>query len=325
MMKKFLLKTSLFVGVPLLIAALISLAFKSRLEDHPLDYKVLSKMKSLPLKKGKKNIVIAGDSRAKRQLIPEIITAKTGVYSVNAGTDSGDLITVSNTLGHYDSIDADITYVISAGSWQINDGALDKGYLSLKCFQQFTFPEKVQLFFTNSSEWFRLEKLLFKRSLKFVRGNLPSQQKTLKVPEHLGFKPVDDTLNLPLEELDRISRSHPWYKDPNQNNARLRVFKKALEKLAARKEQVIIYHAPVAPVWKSFTRETEIDKAEKNFGKVLKQLCENYDNLHFYDFYEEMNPGFDDNAFYDMQHLNREGAKVFSEKTAEILMERGGL
>jgi hypothetical protein len=60
---------------------------------------------------------------------------------------------------------------------------------------------------------------------------------------------------------------------------------------------------------------------ENSFGEALKQLCEPYDNIHFIDFYSSPPQNLRNDHFYDIQHLNREGAKLFSEDIVGILTE----
>lgn len=92
-------------------------------------------------------VIVCGDSRADRQIIPAIFKQKTKLDLINIAATSQDLYTWSNSL-----LAAKVSnkiIVISASFFQINDGANDFAFLNLGTFSDMTLKQKLELY-TNS-------------------------------------------------------------------------------------------------------------------------------------------------------------------------------
>jgi hypothetical protein len=312
-MKRFIRKVLKFILlpiIPLLLALFLfeNYSHQSSFNDYSFNNSTESKIFKLPVTDSV-NIIVAGDSRAQRQLIPKVIKSITGINSINIATSSGDLVSTVPSLSAYN--DKNI-FIISASSWQINDGAIDHGYLSDKCFQQLTLHEKVSIYGNDVKEiiwcYFDLIKLILKKD-KYHYND-----KTIKED---GFYGVDDTLKIDPNHFTDFINAHSWYKKINTNGIREKIFSKSLEKLKERNSLIIIYQPPVSSYFKENIKNTAIDKFEKEYSKKLAKLCSKSDNIVFYDFYNKDISILDNTMFYDHQHLNRNGAKVFSKIVSE--------
>jgi hypothetical protein len=100
---------------------------------------------------------------------------------------------------------------------------------------------------------------------------------------------------------------------------RWRLFKEAIDVLSKKKSLMIFYQPPVSPIWKEKTRNTDISRAEEEFSQKMDSLSHQYENIVFYDFYNNDIKSLGNNMYYDYQHLNRNGAEIFSEIFSDIV------
>src|SRR5947208_777529 len=68
-------------------------------------------------------VIVGGDSRAERQVVPAVIEARTGWRTANVATTADDLVTFSNALKRHGIPAAGRMLIVSASSFQVNDGA----------------------------------------------------------------------------------------------------------------------------------------------------------------------------------------------------------
>lgn len=315
-MKKFIYKILFYGVLPILLIISFVIVSNKFLQNYPLTNSMEAKSSMLHTFNDSINIIIAGDSRAEQQLIPEIIKQKTGFNTINIAIGAGDLITTSYALDSYNSTKN--IFIISASSFQINDGAIE-GYISLKSFQLLTFSETYNLFSKNRDEYFSLQKDLWKNIIKQNLG-IRSTSYDDEVIKNFGFLGFKDTLFIDNKKIKRKINSHPWYKNINNDGARWRIFKDALNKLGKTNNLIIIYQPPVSPIFKK-TITNSIDTAEKQYSKKLELLCNQYENIKFYDFYNHEIELLDDSMYSEPQHLNVNGAKIFSTIISEIVLE----
>ena len=266
------------------------------------------------------NVVVGGDSRGERQLIPYSIESNTGFNTINICVDAGEIVSLSYALDAYDTYNN--VYIISASSWQINDGANATGYLSQKCFQKLTLREKLIIYQKNIFELFRLESSLIRLKMKYFLSKNSEKEDFFydeEIITEFGFLGIEDTLKIDHEFLGTLINSHNWYNDLNNNGVRWRIFKEAFNKLGEKDALIIFYQPPVSPIWKEKTRNTVISRAEEEYSKKLDSLCSQYENIVFYDFYNNDINSLGNIMYYDYQHLNRNGAEIFSELFSDII------
>jgi len=323
-MKRFLLKITNFtiIGVAFLIALHIFIDFIS--DDICLNREIEIKISKLPIKKDKLNIIIAGDSRGERQIIPAIIDSVTGCNTINIAIPSGDLVTAFEAIKeHY--LNQKILFVISASSWQINDGAIDVGYLSPNCFQKASALEKVHLYRDNLQRLGNMYKELvlfsFAHYFPFVNLNSFYSEEIIRNKGFYGisgkFKYVKNE-----NEISGFLHRHPWYKNLSNNGVRWRIFKEIVKKLNDTKLKTILIQPPVSKYFKKITKNTFVETAEKEYSNKLKILSNEYENIDVLDFYMNDISELSDSLYYNFQHLNKNGAVLFSKKIAEIVAER---
>lgn len=318
-MNLFIKKTIAFIFIPFFIVLFMLVLFDNYLnqsalfKNYSFDSSTESKIFKLPVNNSH-NIIIAGDSRAERQLIPQIVKSITGINSLNIAVSAGDLaLTVPALTAYSDSS----IFIISASSWQVNDGAIDPGYLSIKCFQQMTLPEKIQIYKYEPNELVMMYIKLLKSTLNKFRDSQDKYFYKENIIQELGFLAIEDTLSTNRADISNFINSHSWYKNLNSHAIRYQIFVENLDRLAARNSLIIIYQPPISPIWKEKTKNTSIDFFEKEYSKILTALCSKYDNVVFYDFYAQDIYQLNNSMYYDYQHLNRNGAEIFSKLFSE--------
>jgi hypothetical protein len=318
-MQRFIIKTLGFIFIPLLTVVLSLLLFdnylnqNARFKNYSFNTAIDSKIFKLPVNTSN-NIIIAGDSRAERQLIPRIFKSTTGINSVNIAVSAGDLASTVPALTAFS--DSNI-FIISASSWQINDGSIDYGYLSNKCFQQFTLLEKIKTFRYEINGLIEMYSDLFKSTFNRFKDDQDKHYYNEKIIQEYGFFGIEDTLKIDTSNITNHLSSHAWYKKINSHGSRWRIFLESFEQLDYRNSLVIIYQPPVSPIWKEKTKNTLIGHFEKEYSKRLDSLCNKSDNIVFYDFYSQDITLLNNAKYYDYQHLNRNGAEIFSEIFSE--------
>jgi hypothetical protein len=323
-MKKFILKSSKFILFPVFIFFIIDTLINIYSFDKGLNSLIDAKISKLPIIEGKMNIVIAGDSRAERQLIPEIIEKKTGFNTINIAVSNGEIIsTVTAIKKKYST--SNFIFVISASSWQINDGATSPGYLSEKCFQKATIFEKIKLYKNDVVGFTKIYGRLigeFTSSISYPNYNY--DEEIIKNKGFLGIEGVFEEMET-KEEIESYIQRHRHYKNFENNGIRWRVFKESIKELDALESTSIIIQPPLSPYGKSFTKNTIIERAEKEYSQKLNNLSFGFEKIIFYDFYSKDELVIKDSLYYDYFHLNKQGAILYSQKIGDILLENIGL
>ncbi|MSO55889.1 MAG: hypothetical protein EXQ55_03060 [Acidobacteria bacterium] len=274
-----------------------SLALREGVFDQQMEGKFLALMRDDTA------VIIAGDSRAERQVVPAVVEASTGWRAANVATNGGDMVTVANAVKRHGVPPAGRVLIISASLFQVNDGAIDPGYISTACLLNMTALERVSIYADRlGSPWSPLD-------FKFVEGP-PAALTGARLREH-GFLGIDTNLSLPLPKV--LLNSHPWYRSVSLHGARWRIFKEALGRLTAFGLRTYIFQPPVSPAWRAYTAGTFVDKAEQEFADMLRVETMEYANVRFLDFYSTPDARLGNDKFYDIQHLNRVGAEQFTE------------
>jgi hypothetical protein len=325
-MKYFLKQLFYFIIIHLIILSGIFFIPDLAAENEILDDTVERKIAELVIDTNKINIIIAGDSRAERQLIPKIIKEITGFNTINIAANSTDLVTTATAIKKSYPSCSKIIFIISASSWQINDGAIDRGYLSLKCFQKMTFLNKLILFKNNLTGMSKLQIDLI-QSFKYFFLHILNKKTFINydanIIKELGYRGINGQLNVDLtvKELMVKYKLHPWYKNLSNNGIRWLIFKKALNEIGNMNTHFIIYQPPISPYWKTNTAKSFIDIAEKEYSNKMSKEIQKYNNLIFFDFYNNDIAELSNNMYYDVQHLNRQGAEIFSVYLSKKIME----
>jgi len=317
-LRKFVIRLIIFF-IPFVLV-LYSPHFTNVIFDNELDMKFRTFMPDPAVV----DIVIAGDSRAERALIPIIFEERTNLETTNIAKGVCDLMTLYKAFKKYDLTQSEQLFIISASIWQANDGAVDKGYISINELME--IPVWGQLLMLRGEYFATIENRLklFWEEITGKRKHYNFKQEDIR-NRTKGFLGIDSVLKpetIKKVSLDPDSTQHYFYKKLNINGYRKRVMQKALRLLSSTKANFLIYQPPASPLWHSVTKDSFIDKAEREYSTFLEEEIAAYDNIQFIDFYKFQNPKLDDSKFYDLQHVNIAGAEIFTSIVIDSLLAR---
>jgi hypothetical protein len=311
-MKTLLTKVAVLLA-PFIVAALIAVSHAGTLREGVFDGNMQAKF--LTFLAPDTEVVIAGDSRAECQIVPSIVESRTGLKTCNVASGAGDLITLYNALKRNSALRTDRALIVSTSIFQVNDGAIQPGYISTACILNMTWPERIEVY-----------RLAFPSLLRFLvktgwEGEGRPGLISVGVRQANGFVGHEGRLLLPVNVLlDPENTNHFWYRNPSLHGARWRIFREALGELAKSKLRIYIYLPPVSPAWRDYTAGTFIDSAEREFGEMLRAETLAHSNIRLLDYYSEPDRRLGNDMYFDIQHLNSAGAAQFT----EILMARIG-
>jgi hypothetical protein len=269
-------------------------------------------------------VVIAGDSRAERQLIPKQIQKESGLSAVNIACSGCDIVRTYDFLDSLDAFNKHRVFIISSSAFQINDGAIDTGYLSISMLRRMNLIERLKMFGgdfylrTNEAVSTHYDRAEYLTALR--ESTLPDD-----VRHNLGFFPTDAS-NPSCSEvvLNRFTTSHSWYKNWSANGARWRVMRDMLDQYALKDDYFIFFNPPTSQVWLDCSKDTFIEKAEREFSQKMGDYIARYPNMRFFDLYSDARFSRDE-EFADIQHLNVRGARVLTSFFAKEIVNRGRL
>ena len=312
-MKKFILKSLSFI---LLIYISFFTFYKYYNINNKLEKEILGKVNALkPHIKNKKCIVIAGDSRGERHLIPKEIERITGIKTINIAIPGGGLISY---LPYLDEFNKDSTFFIfSASSWQINDDIIGPENMTLEPYLQLSLYQKIYLYKYNIKNLIYMEDQLIRSTCKDFYRNITNNTKEYKTSDKLikslGFYGVNKKMNFTkMSTLLNSKKNLVWYKNFKGDGFRFNLFKESIEKLKKSNFKMLIYQPDSSPLFKIKGKSNGMDFTEKQFSKKLKKLTENSENIKYIDFYNNPILSINDEYYYDPQHLNYNGAKMFT-------------
>lgn len=256
------------------------------------------------------SLVVAGDSRAERQVIPSVIESRYSIKTINIATAGCDVVTMYNALNKHNLLGKPLTVIVSASFAQVNDGIVESGQISMPALINIPLIDKIILFNNNLSE---IRKMYFKAIRKIMFNKSNNSNKSDSWLRCLGFKPVYGELKLPIDySNDPKTTKHRWYKNINIHGARWIVMQTVLEKMSKSKCKFIIYQPPVSDAFKEHVNGTMIDVYEREYSAMLKIESNKYENMHFIDFYTNPPKMLSNKDYYDPQHLNFAGAEKFT-------------
>jgi len=279
-------------------------------DREPLDEDLTQKVYSLLIEPGRvPPVIVAGDSRAQRQVIPEVLKRELGVDAVNVAVAGGELISVAKVLNRYALTEKKPLLIFSATVFQINDGAIDHDAVSLDCLMAMRWVDQIAIFREKLPELAYRKIRMYKGRLA-ARFGLSAMRKKHFAED--GFVGIDGTFDISGMRAHPEKINHPWYKDLRLEGRKWRVFQAALREIAGTGCPVLLYNGPSSPGWRQLSRNTFMDAAEKQYSHMLEREAAQYPNVHFLDFHGGWIDDFPDAMFYDIQHLNRTGAAKLS-------------
>jgi hypothetical protein len=276
------------------------------LDREPLDEDLVEKVHSLLVEPGRiPPVIVAGDSRAQRQVIPALIRERLGVDAVNIAVAGGELVSVAKVVEQQRLAEKKPLLVLSATVFQINDGAIDHDTFSMDCLLAMPWIDQIALFREKLPEMAYRKIRMYKRCLA-ARFGL-SSERTKHFAED-GFMGIEGTFDASGMQAHPENIKHPWYANLKLEGCKWRVFQAALRKIAGSGVQVLLYNGPSSPAWRQLSHNTFMDAAEEQYSRMLEHEAAQYPNVHFMDFHGGWIDDFPDALFYDTAHLNRTGA-----------------
>jgi hypothetical protein len=316
--KKFALKLIIF-SIPFILFLSIPKIWPFSF-DRELDIKIRT---FLP-EPDSVEVIIAGDSRAERSLIPEVFIKRLGLNTVNIAKGVGNLISLYKTFQKYGLLIDSHIVIISASIWQINDGAVSYGYISQNELIEMPFWGQIKLLKLQYPRYLLERMRLIWNEMIGKYSTREFDVDDSRIGSH-GFLAIESVLN--QEKLSEISLNpnstkHPFYTDFNMNGHRNKVFQKALKLFNESGSTIVIYKSPVSPAWRTYTENSFISHHQNEFSEFLKQSVSQYDNIHYLDLYNNQSTHLLNDHFYDIQHLNLDGASIFTNALIDSLIDR---
>lgn len=270
---------------------------------------------------GSAEILIGGDSRAKYNLIPSVIEKETGKKCVNIAeplTLGGDLPALIKILKKYPNVMASHPIlVLSVNLESLND----LGYTGT--------PVATLLAW---SPWDHLRVTLQqpRRYTTYFFGDFIPGLKTLWQNKKNGkmFVCQDSLFSSsrlmdlkgyePLEGRKSDQDLYHWPTDEHRyllDGVRRRDFEKSLQWLSqSQAKRVILYQAPFDTAWVHKVSGAKSLTIPDQFSEILKQEATLFPKILFLDFYRTDVPNLIPRQhFYDLVHLNHQGAEIFSQ------------
>lgn len=243
------------------------------------------------------DVLIAGDSRAERQVVPSIFSAHTGLSAKNIAVSSGDVEILAYYLKSFGLFDAKHILVISAsfpfGNCETNRG-LDV-FPGIKSLKRSIIDKK----------------LLAVSIVKEQLGETGVQY------DNDGFLGISGKIEFPiLISTDLKETTHPFYQHINwESCSRWESIKILMRDAEKNGVDIIIYQPPVSPAWRTLISGSAIDEAERRYSLLLAEEAKKYKQTKVIDYYvhPEKTQTLSDEDYYDIQHLNITGAEKFSE------------
>lgn len=268
------------------------------------------------------DLLVAGDSRAERQIIPEDLKSDKYKKIINIGISSGDVVRLRDFIINRE--EAKLLYnnktslLVSISPWQINDNYQKWGYLSNSTLKYLSFSEKLKLL-KNKKEYLKYVLSTHKKNLKDIL-NIYHYSSEI---DSLGYLKVEGDINLiDKNKLNNmINELKNEFSDYKNDGYRWREFKKSVEYLSSKFNKLILIINPVTNKWRSSIKDTQVELYNIEFVNKLNQLVKdsNIKNTIIWNFYNEEIFEISDDNYYDTHHLNKLGAKKFSSLLKEKL------
>ena len=318
-MRKFIIKLLIFLSPVLVFMEL------PRFTKYIMDADLEAKINTFLPTNNNVDIIIAGDSRAERQLIPNIFDNKTGKKTVNVAKDVGDVISLLYADDKYHFVDSNKVFVVCVSSLITNDGSYKNWFMSQASITEIGLLRSILLFGTDYPEnWYHRMGLIWGDLVNDKRGQTLSVKDIRFATE--GYYPVNNYLDIEkLLEIDLSPQSteHLWYRKPNNNGIRKKVFVESIKEFSKTKSKIILIQSPMAPTWRAMVKDGFMHKMELDFCDLLDEIDSQYDNILVIDFYKQQPTIFTDELFYNATHLNNNGAQIFTKAVIDSIETLG--
>lgn len=136
--------------------------------------------------------------------------------------------------------------------------------------------------------------------------------------DSLGFTPNQEQVSRPFRD-DSTQGDRVW------GQANWRIMRRSLEWLArSGARRIVLLNAPIDPRWRAGYPGSPLQAVEKAFSDSLSALAitlgrEEAIPVHYFDFYRNPLMVLESAHFFDRNHLNPRGARLFSQAIADSL------
>jgi len=315
-MQKFIIKLFIF-SIPLIVSYNIP-----KITHYSFHNDIDKKINSLIESNIEPMIIIGGDSRAERQIIPRILEKRFKFKTVNIGVNSGDIAILYSALKNHGLTNPNNTLIISVSSIEVNDSVIDKWGIPHAYVTYISTFDCIKLFGNRYLNMMHERILLIFDELFKNKANVKMDPPDSRL-ETNGFLGISgDISSYNFQEIDIFADTLKigWYLNAKYDGIRKDVFTKLIIKIADTDMNVILFQPPVSPAWLMRTKNTYIDSAELDHSKFLKNISAQYDNISFIDFYTNQSVVFYDSMYYNSVHFNYKGAEIFTNTLIDSLI-----
>ena len=278
---------------------------------------------------GSMDILVGGDSRAKMQVDPAVLTAVTGRPSLNVAEPlplGGDLATLSRVLRKYPAVLASApVLILSVSAAGLDDLSLID--LTTPVMFNWTIRDHARVALRAPAEYARLMRERYMRTVakaawrKAVGGGFVCDE-GVQLPAYVragrGFLPDSNTLSRVIPASPRKPGSYLI------DGAGWRMFQESLAWLAdSPARAVILYNAPIHGPWKDDPRNAGEMEREALISARIAEAAARHPKVRYLDFIKTPPPGILPEHFSNANHLNERGAAVFTAYLAEYLLKEG--
>lgn len=317
-MIKFFIKTFLFCFPVFVFMAIPSLT------KYIMDADLEAKINTFLPEGNTVELIVAGDSRAERQLIPSLFKSEHNLETVNIAKDVGDVISLVYANKKYEFADSSKVFVMCLSSLLTNDGAYKNWFMSQSSITDIGFIKQLLLFKSDYIEnWYHRMGLIWDDLINDKRG-IVLPQEDIRV-KYSGYIPIDEDLDINkffVNNLNPKTTKHLWYRKPNNDGIRKTVFEKSIEQFSKTGAKIVLIQSPMAPAWRSHVGENYMHQLELDHSKLLIELATQYKNVWAIDFYTKQPSIFTDELFYNATHLNNIGTVIFTTAVIDSLRSK---
>lgn len=190
---------------------------------------------------------------------------------------------------------------------------IEEGAVCFLLFSYFSFAGKERWQRDDLIKYYRILKLRdFKGKEKiecFIYKYLPIIWSIRKKIRRKFFK------NKEISDEGRIKGHVKKLENQINKEYNLKILKDILEKCKNKNIKVIFVTTPFTKYYNSFFSE---DLLNKNFYKIIQELCQEY-NIEYFDFSHEYKIFNEKECLKDYDHLSKEGSKIFMKELKERL------
>lgn len=264
---------------------------------------------------GSSGVIIAGDSRAKTQIDPYVIEARSGIKAINAAESfpfGGDITTFVNSLrANPEALASSPIIILSLSLQGVNDFHLES--LPMAGVWNWSARHHARLLARIPGRylsWFGGKYLpaLWRESGHVRRG------KAFACTEEVGLPPAQSAArgfrpNYGLSQRPRTPDSAGWMIDNGGWQALLDALA-WLERSPAR--AIVLMDAPNHAEWTEAALGPDWPAWQARFDRELATVAAGRGKIRFLDLTAAPALGLEESQFFDMYHLNSSGAEKFS-------------